>query len=100
MSGANYAGNKVEERLVHIPKPLFYVPSLAIHLKTSEEIGALKINKVSRTFFSRCCCQGVCFQWSVILIGWTGSTRSAEKAVDFQEFSIHSKMHGSRCSIH
>ncbi|CDJ63563.1 aspartyl aminopeptidase, putative [Eimeria necatrix] len=40
-----HMGYKVEERLVHIPKPLFYVPSLAIHLKTPEEIGAVKINK-------------------------------------------------------
>lgn len=38
-------GKKVEERLVHIPKPLFYLPNLAIHLKTAEEIGAFKINK-------------------------------------------------------
>lgn len=100
MPGANYAGYKVEERLVHIPKPLFYVPSLAIHLKTPEEIGAVKINKVSRIFFCRWCCQGVCFHWSIILVGWTGSARCAEKAVDFQECSMHSKMHSSRISIH
>lgn len=41
------AGNKVEERLLHISKPLFYLPNLAIHLKTAEEIGAFTINKVS-----------------------------------------------------
>ncbi|CDJ34879.1 uncharacterized protein EMH_0093500 [Eimeria mitis] len=38
-------GDKVEERLLRISKPLFYVPNLAIHLKTAEEIGAFKINK-------------------------------------------------------
>lgn len=38
-------GNKVEERLLHISKPLFYLPNLAIHLKTAEEIGAFTINK-------------------------------------------------------
>ncbi|CDJ46652.1 Aspartyl aminopeptidase, related [Eimeria brunetti] len=38
-------GDKVEERLLHIAKPLFFLPNLAIHLRTAEEIGAFKINK-------------------------------------------------------
>ncbi|KAL8431789.1 hypothetical protein Efla_005011 [Eimeria flavescens] len=38
-------GNKVLERLIRISRPIFYVPNLAIHLQTAEEIGALKLNK-------------------------------------------------------
>lgn len=38
-------GNKVVERLLRISRPLFYVPNLAIHLQTAEEISAFKINK-------------------------------------------------------
>ncbi|OEH80199.1 putative aspartyl aminopeptidase [Cyclospora cayetanensis] len=37
--------NKVIERLLRFERPLFYVPNLAIHLQTAEEIGAFKINK-------------------------------------------------------
>ncbi|KAL8428895.1 hypothetical protein ACSSS7_006903 [Eimeria intestinalis] len=38
-------GNKVMERLLRFSRPLFYLPNLAIHLQTPEEISAFKINK-------------------------------------------------------
>lgn len=43
----NRAGNRVTEKLMRIAKPLFYLPNLAIHLQTAEEIAAFKINKVN-----------------------------------------------------
>lgn len=36
---------KVVERLLRVSRPLFYLPNLAIHLQTPEEIAAFKINK-------------------------------------------------------
>lgn len=38
-------GNKVVERLLRIARPIFYLPNMAIHLQTAEEIAAFKINK-------------------------------------------------------
>ncbi|KAL8442339.1 hypothetical protein Emag_006493 [Eimeria magna] len=38
-------GNKIVERLLRFSRPLFYLPNLAIHLQTAEEISSFKINK-------------------------------------------------------
>eukprot|EP00668_Euglena_longa_P029237 GGOE01036581.1.p1 GENE.GGOE01036581.1~~GGOE01036581.1.p1 ORF type:complete len:483 (+),score=145.48 GGOE01036581.1:36-1451(+) len=39
------SGDKVESRLVHIPKPILRVPNLCIHLQSAEESAAFKVNK-------------------------------------------------------
>eukprot|EP00667_Euglena_gracilis_P008896 EG_transcript_9027 len=39
------SGDKLESRLVHIPKPILRVPNLCIHLQSSEESAAFKVNK-------------------------------------------------------
>lgn len=37
-------GGNLEEKLIRIPRPLLIIPNLAIHLQSTEERGALKIN--------------------------------------------------------
>ncbi|EKX74276.1 conserved hypothetical protein [Theileria equi strain WA] len=39
------SNNRLEERLIHVRNPLIIVPNLAIHLQSSQEREALKLNK-------------------------------------------------------